>query len=225
MAQDLSGTWCAVANPQDCLELRQSGEAIQGTFQLRGATVGEATGWSRAGSISVAVRRLDTAQLAAFSAVLDVGGRLAARGVNAGGGAEWTGLYSRRGGGSSGPRCALELEPGVDRVGSDFQTIGTDGANACCPGLRTGPEVPGLHLGQRTPDVLSEIRGAGTNQLGRYHLWKQRWRARGFYAARGRELEYLRRQRQLPEHDRHSAGGRRRGERSERGTRLVRTGG
>lgn len=139
-AQDLSGKWCTVSDPQDCVVLRQNGDALSGSFLLRATTVGEATGWSRNGNVAMGFRRLDNAQVATFNAVLDGNGRLLSRTLNPDGSPRWNGVYTRAGNVVSSARCGIPLEPGTDRYAADYKTIGTGDPNACCLACEQDPK-------------------------------------------------------------------------------------
>ena len=169
-SQDLSGKWCAVSDPQDCLILRQNGEALAGSFVLRNTTVGEAAGWSRNGSVAMGFRRLDNAQVATFNAVLDSSGRLLSRTLNPDGGLRWNGVYTRAGNAVA-ARCGIPLEPGTDRYAADYKTVRRP--ECLLPGLRTGPEVPGVQLGGLAKHVLFEIHGAAGHQCLRNHVRRE----------------------------------------------------
>ena len=140
-AQDLTGKWCAVSDPQDCVVLKQNGDAVLGTFLVRSTPVAEATGWSRRGNVAMGFRRLDNNQVATFNAVLDSSGRLISRTLNSDGRMRWNGIYSRaEGAPAAAARCGIPLEPGTDRYAADFKTVGTGDANACCIACEQDPK-------------------------------------------------------------------------------------
>ena len=115
--QSLSGTWCNIANAQDCVTIRQSGESLQANFAMNGRSTGEGVGWARGNGITVAFRRLDNNDIATWTAELDNAGRLAGRTANPNGVIRWTGAYAREAvAGNIDPTGSWQHVPGASWV-------------------------------------------------------------------------------------------------------------
>ena len=115
--QSLSGTWCNIANAQDCVTIRQSGESLQANLAMNGRATGEGVGWARGNGITVAFRRLDNNDIATWTAELDNAGRLAGRTANPNGVIRWTGAYAREAvAGNIDPTGSWQHVPGASWV-------------------------------------------------------------------------------------------------------------
>jgi hypothetical protein len=64
VSKDLTGRWCAEADPDDCLDLRQTGESISGKALAAGRPAGDVTGYARGDKVVLALKLPENGELA-----------------------------------------------------------------------------------------------------------------------------------------------------------------
>lgn len=89
----VTGVWDLPEDPEDCISLEQTGDEVHGMAYYKGRPLSELTGYSRNGSLVLAMRRLYQPDIGAWIFMKDGENRLKGQSLNPDGSLRWNGRY------------------------------------------------------------------------------------------------------------------------------------
>jgi hypothetical protein len=179
-SQNISGEWCAEANPNDCVDLSQSpasADVLSAQLSSSRRVYAHATGYFRGGRTALAFRSLESTELGFLTMLIRDASNADVRTYNADGSLRWQGPYRRKNVSAVAP-----LTPtGIRAVGSTSQLPASPTASislagrwnwTCCKGASSGSFTVSEHgadgrirgvFGSSASDGASPFEGTFSN--------------------------------------------------------------